>query len=64
MAYGIGFVGLGSITNAHQDGYARCDLPVVAGYDPAQQACERFPGRQPRARVYQRLEDLLDDPLV
>lgn len=64
MAYGIGFVGLGSITSVHQDGYARFGLPVVAGYDPAPQARRNFALRQPQAKVYTRLEELLDDPQV
>ncbi|WJL94896.1 Gfo/Idh/MocA family oxidoreductase [Microbacterium sp. ET2] len=62
--FGIGQVGLGSITGAHREGYRIYDQPVVAGFDPNPEARARFAAEEPGAAVYDTLEALLADPRV
>ncbi len=62
--FGIGQVGLGSITVAHRQGYRLYGQPVVAGYDPNPEARERFAEEEPEATIYTTLEALLADPRV
>src|SRR4051812_22901966 len=62
--WGIGQVGLGSITVAHRQGYHLYGQPVGAGYDPQAEARARFAEQEPGATVYDSLEDLLGDPRV
>jgi predicted dehydrogenase len=62
--FGIGQVGLGSITGAHRQGYRLYGQPVVAGYDPNPAARARFAEEEPEATVHESLESLLADPRV
>jgi predicted dehydrogenase len=62
--FGIGQVGLGSITVPHRDGYRLYRQPVVAGYDPDAAARDRFADDTPSAVVHSSLSELLDDPAV
>lgn len=64
VQFGIGQVGLGSITVPHRAGYRLYDQPVVAGFDPDRAARDRFVADTPEARVHDSLEDLLADPSV
>jgi predicted dehydrogenase len=57
--FGIGQVGLGSITVAHRQGYRLYGQPVVAGYDPNPQAWARFAEEEPGATVHETLEACL-----
>ncbi|TXR58014.1 Gfo/Idh/MocA family protein [Quadrisphaera setariae] len=63
-AWGIGQVGLGSITTAHREGYRLYGQPVVAGYDPDPAARARLAADTPAAVVHGDLADLLADPAV
>jgi predicted dehydrogenase len=62
--FGIGQVGLGSITVPHREGYRLYAQPIVAGYDPDASARGRFAQDSPAAAVYDELDDLLADPAV
>lgn len=62
--FGIGQVGLGSITVPHREGYRLYRQPVVAGFDPDETARARFHGDTPAATVHGSLADLLQDPAV
>ena len=62
--FGIGQVGLGSITTVHREGYRLYGQPVVAGFDPDETARARFAADTPSAAVHTTLDDLLDDPAV
>jgi predicted dehydrogenase len=62
--FGIGQVGLGSITVPHREGYRLYGQPVVAGYDPDETARARFASDSPAARVHTSLRELLADPEV
>lgn len=64
ISYGIGQVGLGSITVPHREGYRLYRQPVVAGFDPDETARRRFADDTPGATVHTSLEDLLADPAV
>jgi len=64
LTKGIGLIGLGSITDVHTTAYAKFGLPLVAGYDPAPAARERFAQRCPDVRLYASLDELLADPRV
>lgn len=64
LTEGIGLIGLGSITDVHTTAYAKFGLPIVAGYDPAPAARERFAQRNPDVRLYGSLDKLLADPRV
>jgi predicted dehydrogenase len=62
--FGIGQVGLGSITVPHREGYRLYGQPVVAGYDPDPVARERFAHDTGTASVYDSLDELLADSAV
>lgn len=62
--FGIGQVGLGSITGAHREGYRLYGQPVVAGFDPNPEARARFAMEEPDAAVHETLDALLADPRV
>ena len=62
--FGIGQVGLGSITVPHREGYRLYRQPVVAGFDPDETARARFHGDTPAATVHGSLAELLQDPAV
>ena len=62
--FGIGQVGLGSITVPHREGYRLYRQPVVAGFDPDETARRRFADDTPGATVHTSLEELLADPSV
>lgn len=60
----VGQIGLGGITVSHRRGYAAYGVPVVAGYDPALGARERFSEDTPGATAYDTLDAFLRDPAV
>lgn len=62
--FGIGQVGLGSITVPHREGYRLYRQPVVAGFDPDPAARARLAGDTPSATVHATLAELLADPAV
>lgn len=64
VSFGIGQVGLGSITVPHREGYRLYEQPVVAGFDPDETARARFANDTPTARLHTSLSDLLADPAV
>src|SRR5690348_4019286 len=62
--YGIGMVGLGNISRYHLAGYKQQNLPVVAGYGASSSSRVRFQAEEPEVRVYDDLNDLVNDPAV
>jgi predicted dehydrogenase len=64
VQFGIGQVGLGSITVPHRAGYRLYGQPVVAGFDPDPAARARFSADAPGAAVHASLDELLADPSV
>jgi len=62
--FGIGQVGLGSITVPHRAGYRLYSQPIVAGFDPDENARSRFAQDAPGATVYTDIDELLADPRV
>lgn len=64
VQFGIGQVGLGSITVPHREGYRLYGQPLVAGFDPDETARRRFADDSPGAQVHTSLAALLADPAV
>jgi len=60
----IGLIGLGSISESHIEAYQQLSFPVVAACDISPSARDKFSEKMPETQLYERFEDLIDDPNV